>query len=203
MTLPAFLRDTQFSMQKTLFVYSVWGLATYAAFRGMGLPNHPYQLGVAALVLFISYHQRALARPKSGWDWGLVFGNGLLIAMISKLLIGGGVRAPFAWLSLPTPTATMESWLPKWGIAWVTLPLTEWQLDLTLVQSYLLIATSVGAWVRFQPFASVMLMALMVVSLPSYVDFDWHWCLPALAFSCVHFYVQRHWVAAVPTRSRA
>lgn len=177
--------------------------AVVTSYLGLGLPNHPYQTALAALTLLLAYHRKWLPTPKHLIDYTLAGLNALVFAMQYKLLIGGGIRAPFAWLKFPMPgtaESTWFQWLPKIIVNWQSVSLTNWQMDLTVVQSFLLLVTALTGWLRFQPFASFALILLLVVSLPSYVDFQWNWLLPAMAAALVSFYVQAHAVKRAPAR---
>lgn len=185
---------------RDLLAFALLGFSVLSAYLGMGLPNHPYQIGLAAIALGVAVDRKWLPAPKKPMDFVTLGLNVFCVSMVSKIFIGGGVRAPFAWLQIPTLDATLGTWLPKVGVQWVSLPLSAWQVDLTQVQSYLVIVTAVAAWLRFQPFASLTLLLLILASLPSYIDFDWNWCLPAMAVACVSFYSQSR---AAQSRLRA
>jgi carbon starvation protein CstA len=175
---------------RDLFSLLLLVFAVFAAYLGVGLPNHPYQVGLAVIALGIAVERGWLPRPKKPVDFLTLGLNAFCLSMVSKIFIGGGVRIPFAWLKVPTLDASLGTWIPKVGVNWTPMPLSTWQIDLTQVQSYLVIVTALTAWLRFQPFASITLLLLILASLPSYVDFDWNWCLPAMAGACVSFYAQ-------------
>ncbi len=175
---------------KNFLSFSLLSFAALSAYLGMGLPNHPYQLGLAVIALGIAVERAWLPRPKKPAEFLTLGLNAFCLSMVSKIFIGGGIKAPFAWLQIPTLDATLGTWIPKVGVHWVGVPLSSWQVDLTQVQSYLVIVTALAAWLRFQPFASLTLLLLILASLPSYIDFDWNWCLPAMAGACVSFYAQ-------------
>jgi hypothetical protein len=175
---------------RPLLSFSLLGFSVVSAYLGMGLPNHPYQLGLAAIAMGIAVERRWLPFPRKPLEFVTLGLNAFCLSMVSKIFIGGGLRTPFAWLQIPQLDASMGSWIPKVGVQWVGVPLGTWQVDLTQVQSYLVIVTALAAWLRFQPFASLTLLLLILASLPSYIDFDWNWCLPAMAAACVSFYSQ-------------
>lgn len=177
-------------MQLLGFAISLAALAS--GYLGMGWPNHPYQWGLAVMGLGLALHRRWLPFSRSPLGVLLWISNATVLAMVFKLFIGGGIRTPFSWVRLPTVQNTTEGWIPKLALDWQTLALSEWQVDLTLVQSFLLLLTAVGAWTRFQPFASLTALMLLIASLPSYVDFRWGWLLPAMAAAMASFYVQAH-----------
>lgn len=190
-------------MKHPLFWTLVFGvLALAASFQGLGLPNHPYQAALAGMVLFIGYRLGWLRIGRSRSAYALWVLDACLLAMQAKLLIGGGVRMPFAWVRLPAlqsapPTGSWFDFLPRLMVQWQALSLNEWQVDLTQIQTFLVILTAVGAWFRFQPFASLTALALLVVSLPAYIDFQWNWVLPSMAATTVCFLLQ------TPTPRRA
>lgn len=165
-------------------------------FRGFGLPNHPYQIAAAALTVALAYHRGWLRRPR-GWVVGLqALLNTAQLSFIMMLFIGGGRRYPFFWLKLPNvvqPDAAGKSWydvLPKWSMAWEPTALTTWEIDFTVMQTFLLIVTLVGALFRFQPFVSLTALALIFASLPAFLGFQWAWVFPAIACCAVSFYMQ-------------
>jgi hypothetical protein len=63
-------------------------------------------------------------------------------------------------------------------------------VNITKIQSMLLIATLIGALFRFQPFASFTALALLVVSFPSYLAFNWDFVVLFLVVGGPAVYLQ-------------
>jgi len=188
--MPGMLSHKQF-----LFAFLLTSLASYTAYRGLGQPNHPYQGVLAALAIGLAYHRRWFAFPTRWHQWAIAGMNVLTLAMVNKLLIGSGIRQPFQWMKYPTlqmekATGKWFEMMPQMGVLWQPVPLAEWQIDLTLIQTFLLLVTLIGALFRFQPFVSLTAFLLIVVSLPAFASFDWQWVFPALALAAVAFYIQ-------------
>jgi hypothetical protein len=185
-------------------VHPVWplalGLAAVACgYLAMGLPQHYYQPLFAALVLMIGYHRRVWHAPAGGWRWTLAVLNFVVLAFGFKLLIGAGTSYPFEWMRLPSvttvPPTEAESWfsqaLPHLTITWEGVPgLSDWHYDHTQVQTLLLITTVFAALFRFQPFASFTALVLVLVSIPTLVDFNWDWLIPFLVLAGAALYLQ-------------
>lgn len=171
-------------------------VACAACFWGLGTPNHPYQVVVAFSVLAVAYHRRLLPLETTAQGYLLALVNAFNLSMLSKLVIGGGVRTPLAWLKYPSLSASADpSWLqilPKFMLQWQASPMAHWQVDLTQIQSFLLAVTAVAGAMKFQPFASLTALLLLLFSIPGYADFRWDWLLPSIAVSAASFYVQAH-----------
>jgi len=67
---------------------------------------------------------------------------------------------------------------------------SDWNVDIPKIQSMLLIATLIGALFRFQPFASLTALALLLVSAPSYLAFEWEFMLLFLVIGGAAIYLQ-------------
>ena len=173
-------------------------IAVALGYLGLGLPQHYYQPLFAVLFLLLAYHRgffRIYAQP---WRWPLVVLNFLLLLLVFKLLLGGGLSYPFDWLKVPTmqqlPPAD-DSWtqryLPHYQLVWEGVPgVSDWYVNISKFQSMLLIATLIGALFRFQPFASLTAFLLIIVSIPALVSFNWTWVVPALIVLTIAFYIQ-------------
>jgi hypothetical protein len=175
------------------------GLAALTiGYLGLGLPQHYYQPLFAVLFLLLAYHRgffRFYAQP---WRWPLVVLNFLLLLLMFKLLLGGGLSYPFEWLKVPTmqqlPPAD-DTWsqklLPHYEMVWEGVPgISDWYVNITKFQSMLLIATLIGALFRFQPFASLTALALLVISFPSYLAFNWDYVVLFLVMGGTTIYMQ-------------
>jgi hypothetical protein len=144
-------------------------------YLGLGLPQHYYQPLFAALVLALAYHRRFWVLATGYWRWPLIGVNFLTLTLFFKLLIGGGTRYPLDWLRVPTlrkaPPSEGSPWydqvFPRFDLQWEGIPaITDISVDITMIQTMLLIATLGGALFRFQPFASLTAVLLLLVSIP-------------------------------------
>lgn len=184
--------------------HPAWALAlactaSVFGFLGMGVPVHPYQYLFAALLLVLAYH-RGWLRPGAGkWQWPLVAANFVSLALFFLIVLGGGVRRPFTWFKTPGIVKTLppdnSPWygkmLPDYSLQWLEVPgVSDWSVDLTKIQAFLLIATLAGALFRFQGFTSVAALALLLVSLPAYLAFTWDWVLLYLIALSISLYLQ-------------
>lgn len=173
-------------------------LALLCSIKGLGLPNHWYQAVLAVLVIVVAYHREWLVRPHSTLVYSLLLTlNTALVATTLKLLIGSGTRHPFFWALVPAVSSEKDSatqaWhevLPKLSLVWQESPLAQWAVDLTAVQTFLLLITLFGALFEFQPFVSLTALLLIIVSIPALVSFSWTWIFPALILTAVAFYLQ-------------
>jgi hypothetical protein len=184
--------------------HPAWPLALGSAalafgYLGMGLPRHPYQYLFAGLLVLLAYHRGFLCLPKVPWRWPQIAVNFLSLAQFFMIVLGGGVRLPFAWMRTPgvvkTPSPEEGSWyravIPDYLIQWNTIPgVSDWSIDVTKVQAFLLIATLAGALFRFQGFTSITALALLIVSIPVYLTFTWDWVVLFLVCGSVSLYLQ-------------
>ena len=168
-------------------------------YLGLGLPQHYYQPLFAALVLTLAYHRRFWILAADYWRWPLVAVNFLVLTLFFKLIIGGGTRYPLDWLRVPTlrkaPPSEGSPWydqvFPRFDLRWEGIPtVTDLSIDITMIQTMLLIATLAGALFRFQPFASLTAVLLLVVSVPTFLGFNWDWVVLFLVFGGIALYLQ-------------
>ena len=81
--------------------------------------------------------------------------------------------------------------VPDLTIQWQSIPqVSDWSVDLTKIQTILLIATLAGALFRFQPFTSITALALLIISVPVYLQFTWDWVVLFLVLGSVSLYLQ-------------
>lgn len=184
--------------------HPAWPLALgFAAlafgYLGMGLPGHPYQYLFSGLLVLLSYHRGFLRLSKVPWRWPQIVVNFLYLSMFLMIVLGGGVRLPFAWMRTPgfikTPAPEEGSWyravIPDYSIQWHMIPgVSDWSMDVTKIQAFLLIATLAGALFRFQGFTSITALALLIVSIPVYLTFTWDWVVLFLICASVSLYLQ-------------
>jgi len=184
--------------------HPAWPLAlgcTAAAFGvlGMGIPRHPYQYLFAGLVVLLGYHRGFLLPASGRWQWPLAIVNFATVAQFFLIILGSGVRHPLAWLRAPgmvkSPPPEGGSWyrtlMPDYTVQWHAVPgVSDWSIDLTKVQVFLLIATLAGALFRFSGFASITALALLIVSVPAYLSFTWDWVVLFLILGSVSLYLQ-------------
>jgi len=171
--------------------------AIATGYLGLGLPQHYYQPVFAGLILTLVYHRQGVALFPQPWRWPLVVLNFLVLCFLMKFLIGGGVATPFSWLQVPglgESEATREGWrswfTPNLELQWKDIGLTQWQLDITRVQSLFLVFTLAAVLLRFQVFAAMTALILLVVSIPTLFYFNWQWVIWFLVATTVCFYLQ-------------
>ena len=178
----------------------IFGLAAVAlGFLGVGLPQHYYQVLFSLLLILLFYHRGFLLFARRGWKWPQLIVNFLVLCLLFKLLIGGGVSHPFDWFKLPAltkaPPSGEQSWysavVPDYTVQWQAIPmLAEWSIDVTKVQTLLLLAIFAGALFRFEPFTSITGLVLLVISVPIYLRFDWDWTVLFIIVGSVSLYLQ-------------
>ncbi len=173
-------------------------VALATGYLGLGLPSHYYQLVFAALTLLVSYHRRMLLLPRPPWHWPQVLLNYGILCLFFKLLIGAGTTRPLGWIKVPAIEKKADpepSWwdpvIPKMELVWRDVAnVTDWSVDITRIQTLLLVATLAGAMMRFQPFASLTALTLLIVSLPTLLGFQWDWVMAFLITGGGAFYLQ-------------
>ena len=179
------------------FLLGVVALAS--GYLGLGLPQHYYQPLFAGLILLLAYHRRVWVLPVGSWRWPQVGVNFCLMTLLFKLLIGAGMSYPLDWMKVPVittvPSPEDNGWvdklLPEFDMQWRAIPsVTDWNFDMTQIQTLLLIATLAGALFRFQPFASLTALTLLIVSIPSFMVFNWDWVILFLITGSVSLYMQ-------------
>ena len=169
--------------------------AIYCGYFGLGVPNHHYQWTLGFLTVLLAYHRNWLRKPKNPWVFLLGFLNGVQVSILYKLFIGSGTRNPFFWVHYPgvikrTQEGKWWELVPEWTLAWTPAPIASYTVDLTLIQTFLLVITLVGALFRFQPFVSLTALALIMTSLPAFSSFDWPFVFPAISLTAVCLYLQ-------------
>lgn len=183
------------------------GLAALAlGYLGLGYPQHYYQFIFSGLLLLLLYHRRFLLLPRGKWAWPQILVNFLLLCLLFKLLIGGGISHPFDWFKVPAitkaPSPGGQPWysplVPDYTVQWQAIPaLAQWSIDITRIQTFLLLAVFAGALFRFEPFTSITALVLLIVSLPAYLRFNWDWVVWFIIAGSVSIYLQARTV--VPT----
>jgi hypothetical protein len=125
--------------------------------------------------------------------------NFLILCLLFQFLIGGGISHPFDWIRVPVivkaPPAGEQSWysavVPDYTVQWQAIPkLAEWSINITKVQTFLLLTILAGAMFRFEPFTSITALALLLISLPTYLRFNWDWIVPFIIIGSVSVYLQ-------------
>jgi hypothetical protein len=173
--------------------------AVVLGYFGVGIPRHYYQVLFSVLLLMLLYHRGSLRSMQGAWKWPMVVVNFLLLCLLFQLLIGGGIGHPFDWIRVPaiikTPPAGEQSWysavVPDYTVQWQAIPkLAEWSIDITKVQTFLLVTVLAGALFRFEPFTSITALALLLISLPTYLRFNWDWVVPFVIIGSVSAYLQ-------------
>ena len=176
------------------------GLAALVlGYLSVGYPRHYYPVLFSLLLLLLLYHRGALVLEAGNWKWPLVLVNFLLLCLLFHCLIGGGISHPLDWIKLPVmasaPPPAEKSWytamVPEYTVQWQAIPaLAGWGIDITRIQTFLLLAVLAGALFRFEPFTSIAALALLLVSVPSYVRFNWDWVVPFIIAGSVSIYLQ-------------
>lgn len=184
-------------------------VALVFGYFGMGMPQHYYHFLFAALLLALFYHRGFLLPARGRWRWPQILANFLILCLFFKLLIGGGTQHPFDWLKAPAitkaPPAGEGSWynrmIPDFTVQWQSIPhVSDWSVDLTKIQTLLFIATLAGALFRFQPFTSITALALLIISVPVYLQFNWDWIVLFLVLGSVSLYLQTRVDTRAPDR---
>ena len=184
--------------------HPAWPLALGCAaivfgYIGMGAPMHPYQYLFAGLLTVLAHHRGSLRAPKGAWLWPLITVNFLNLSLFLMIVLGGGLRYPLAWFKTPAVARNAPpengSWyrsmVPDYTVQWQSIPgFSDWSVDVTKVQAFLLIATLAGALFRFQGFASITALALLIISIPVYLSFTWDWVVLFLVCGSVSLYLQ-------------
>jgi hypothetical protein len=187
-----------------LIEHPVWAaLLALAAlglgYLGLGLPQHYYQPLFAAITLTLLWRHGIVELPSGPWRWVLLVLYYLVLCLMFKMLIGGGINTPFSWLKVPTVElgshAEDAPWyqqvVPTLNVKLVGVAnISDWQIDITKIQTLLLVTTLMGAMLRFQPFASLTALALLVVSVPTFIHFNWDWVMLFLIAGTAAFYMQ-------------
>ncbi|MDH4162229.1 MAG: hypothetical protein OEW15_06005 [Nitrospirota bacterium] len=190
--------------QGGVMAHPAWPLATgltavVFAYLGMAVPRHPYQYLFAALLLALSYHRGFLLLFTGKWRWTLAATNFVNLSYFFMIILGGGVRHPLFWLKAPAvikqPAPDGTSWygrmVPDYSLQWSDIAgLSDWSIDVTKVQAFLLIATLAGALFRFPGFTSLAATALLIVSIPAYLAFTWDWVMLFLILASIALYLQ-------------
>jgi hypothetical protein len=182
-------------------------IAVVLGYSGLGYPQHYYQFLFSGLLLLLLYHRGFLLRARGRWAWPQILVNFLLLCLLFKLLIGGGMSHPFDWFKLPAitkaPPSGEQSWysgvVPDYTIQWQAIPaLAQWAIDITKIQTFLLLAIFAGALFRFEPFTSIAALVLLVISLPTYLQYNWDWIVLFIIAGSVSIYLQARTV--IPAR---
>lgn len=183
-------------------------LAVLFGVMGMGVPVHPYQYLFAGLLLLLVYHRGSLRPQKGAWRRPQVAVNFLTVSLFFMIVLGGGVRKPLSWFRAPSVVRETPpdsgSWyralVLDYSVQWHAIPgLSDWSVDLTKVQAFLLIATLAAALFRFQGFASITALALLLISVPVYLSFTWDWVVLFLICGSISLYLQSGAVFAART----
>ena len=173
--------------------------AAVTGYLGIGIPQHYYQGLFSILIVLFGYHRGLLRRMRGKWKWPQILLNVLILCLLLKLFIGGGVSRPFDWFKLPAITKVtplgVQPWysavVPNYTILWQALPaITDWSVDVTKIQTFLLLAIFAGALFRFEPFTSLAVFTLLIISLPAFLRYDWDWVVPFIILCGVSIYLQ-------------
>ncbi|MDH5634154.1 MAG: hypothetical protein OEZ10_14380 [Gammaproteobacteria bacterium] len=175
-------------------------MACVFAWYGIGIPNHFYQPVFALLVAALLYHREIMTLYDKAWRWLLPTLNLLVLTLFFRLIIGGGEARPFSWLKVPglekQAPKPDSSWFdaisPNYEFVWREASTADWSVNITQIQTILLMATLVAGLFRFQPFASIVALVLLLASIPSFLIYDWNWVIPFLIAGSTGLYLQSH-----------
>jgi len=168
-------------MQWTALALGTLGLIT--AFLGLGLPNHYFQVVFAVITMLLAYSRGWLPEIDKPLLALLALVNMLTLSLLYKLIIGLGTSRPLAWLRLPVIESSKDSgMLPSLGFKWSETELSAFAVDFTILQSFLLLITLLGAVLGFQLFVSLTALLLVLLSLPAVLTFDWELSFWAIIF---------------------
>jgi hypothetical protein len=173
--------------------------AAVTGYLGLGTPQHYYQGLFSILIVLLLYHRQLLRLASGYWKWPQILLNVVILCLLLKLFIGGGLSHPFDWFKLPAIAKVMpsgeQSWysgvLPTYTIQWqAVLAITDWSIDITKIQTFVLLAIFAGILFHFEPFTSLAVFALLILSLPAYLRYDWDWVVPFIILCGVSIYFQ-------------
>lgn len=182
-----------------LWAFALGLAALVLGFLGLGYPQHYYQVLFSALLLLLLYHRGFLNPARGRWKWPQIVVNFLILCLLFKLLIGGGIAHPFDWIKLPAitkaPPSGEQAWysqvLPDYTVQWQIIPtLADLSIDVTRIQTLLFVVIFAGALFRFEPFTSITALAMLVVTLPAYLRYDWDRVILFLIAGSVSLYLQ-------------
>jgi hypothetical protein len=183
-------------LKTALLSYLVLGIGIYCSYIGLGTPNHYYQGVLSILIILALYHLKIIIFPIRWFEYALPLVSSVALSFILKLFIGTGTRYPLSWLMYPGISRDLEksgSWkdvVPSWSLEWIPGPMAAWSIDLTIVQTFLLLLTILSAVAGFQPFASMIALLLVLFSIPALVSFSWPWVFPAILLTAFGIYLQ-------------
>lgn len=160
---------------------------------GAGAPNHYYQVLFSLLCVALGYHRGWFLYTSRVISNVLALMNVLLLSVFLKIFLGAGSVQPFAWIRVPSiSTATEESskFMPDFSLNWQAVSAAELSIDLTVVQSFLLLVSLAGGLFGFQPFASFAAFALVIISVPTLLIVEWNLVLLSLVVGILGMYLQ-------------
>jgi len=169
-------------------------LAVIAIYLGVGPVNHYYQVIFALLCIALAYHR--------GWilgGWTILgcltgFVNVVFVSLVLKVFLGAGVARPLSWVKVPTLSSEnvegVGKYIPQISMKWEALGISDFSLDLTIIQTFVLLFTLIGGLFGFQPFASFTALFLLILSFPMLISFNWEWVLAGFILGAVALYLQ-------------
>ena len=166
------------------FVLAVLALAL--CFYGFGLPNHFYQYMFGFLIVLSLYHKATFPMPSDLSEWILLVLNILIASMLLKLAIGGGQPRPFSWFAYPI----LEGGVTSFKVTWQQAALSNWEIPLTVIQSFFLVITLFGSLIGFTLLSGLTSFILCILAVPALIDFNWTWAMPGMVAALTCFYLQ-------------
>ena len=155
-------------------------------YLGFGLPNHYYQYLFGFLIILSLYHKNKFPFPKHWSEYVLAIINILLLSVLLKILVGGGEPKPLSWVAYPT----IEGGITSFKLAWQPIELSNWELPLTVIQSFFLIVTLFGSLIGFTLLSGLSSFILTILAIPALVDFNWAYAMPGMIAALTTFYLQ-------------
>jgi hypothetical protein len=160
--------------------------ALFLCFFGFGPPNHYYQVMFGVLIVICMYYKNTFPMPENIASWTLLFFNILVASMLIKLVIGGGQPKPFSWFVYPI----VEGGVTSFKLSWQQASISNWEIPLTVIQSFLLVITLFGSLIGFSLLSGLTSFILVVLAVPSLIDFNWTWAMPGMVAALTSFYLQ-------------
>jgi hypothetical protein len=155
-------------------------------YLGFGFPNHYYQVMFGMLIVLCMYYKNTFPFPKNISEWILLVVNVAVASMLIKIIIGGGQPKPFSWFVYPI----VEGGVTSFKLSWQQASISNWEIPLTVIQSFLLVTTLFGALIGFSLLSGFTSFVLILLAVPSLIDFNWTWAMPGMVAALTCFYLQ-------------
>ena len=80
--------------------------------------------------------------------------------------------------------------MTSFKLGWQATSAAQWELPLTVIQSFFLIITMFGTLIGLSFLSGMTSFVLVILALPSLVDFNWTWAMPGMISALACFYLQ-------------